>query len=166
MKTNHPHFFFTISLILSANHFSSQATDFNAQNKVSLIPVSNETGDKYGFKSQNNEIVIPPIYDAFSNLSKGRTAVEINSFWGFIDTSGKKVTPIKYQVVYDFYEDRACVSCDNIKFGCIDKSGKEVIPLKYDYIIDYSDRIAVVNIGDKFGFIDINGNEIIPLKYD
>lgn len=156
MKMNTKHFFIiAVSLIFSAIQFSCRANDQCSQSRDHLIPVSNEFGNKYGFQSQNGEIVIPPIYDAVSKFSEGRAAVEINGFWGFIDKSGKKVTPVKYQVVYDFNEGRACVSRDDKKFGCIDKSGKEVIPLKYDNVIDFSDSLAVVNIGAKFGFIDI-----------
>jgi hypothetical protein len=47
----------------------------------------------------------------------------------------------------------------------------EIVPLKYDYVLNFSDGLAKVGIGDrevgyKYGFIDTMGNEIIPLIYD
>jgi len=98
--------------------------------------------------------------------------------YGFIDTAGKEVIPLKYDYYVEgdylgypyFSEGLARVSKGKdsfvLKYGFVDKAGIEVIPLKYDYVTDFTEGLAVVMLNDKYGFIDQNGKEVIPLIYD
>ncbi len=92
--------------------------------------------------------------------------------YGYIDKTGKEVTPLKYDYKYDYANNftsesggLAAVRLDD-KWGYIDKTGKEVIPLKYDTAYDFSEGIVQVGFNDKYGFIDKSGKEIIPIKYE
>jgi hypothetical protein len=51
--------------------------------------------------------------------------VKLNGKWGFIDTAGKEVIPLKYDVAGWFCEGLAMVIL-NGKYGFIDKTGKYV----------------------------------------
>lgn len=55
------------------------------------------------------------------------------------------------------------------KWGYKDQHGKIIITAKYDFAFDFSEGLAVVNIGGmddgSWGFVDKTGKEIVPLKY-
>jgi serine/threonine protein kinase len=89
--------------------------------------------------------------------SKGR--------YGYVDTSGKKVIPLKYGKAEDFSDGLALVKLNN-KYCYIDTNGKIVISLKYDFIGDFSDGLALVKLNGKYGYIDKKGRKIISPKYD
>ncbi|MDR0725210.1 MAG: WG repeat-containing protein, partial [Prevotellaceae bacterium] len=84
--------------------------------------------------------------------------------WGYADTTGKVVIPLKYEWVEHFSEDLAGVKSDG-KFGFVNRKGKVVIPLKYESIERFSEGLAMVKSDGKYGFVDKDGNEVIPLKY-
>ena len=44
--------------------------------------------------------------------------------------------------------------CENGKFGYVDEKGKECIEGKYDYAEEFSEDLAVVQVGRYFGYID------------
>ncbi len=89
-----------------------------------------------------------------------------NGRWGYIDKTGKEVTPLKYDYYgSDFSEGLAVVQL-NGKCGYIDKTGKEVIPLMYNAVGSYCEGLAMVNLNGKCGYIDKTGKEVIPLMYD
>lgn len=92
--------------------------------------------------------------------------------YGFMDRSGKMITPIHYDEAYDFSNGRAYVKKDN-KAGYIDRSGKEVIPLKYAKGTAFSLGLASVTVesapGDtdeSWGFIDTMGKYVISPQYE
>lgn len=55
--------------------------------------------------------------------------------------------------------------CENGKFGYVDEKGKECIEGKYDYAEEFSEDLAVVQVGRYFGYIDRKGEIVIPLQY-
>ena len=88
-----------------------------------------------------------------------------NGEWDYVDKNGNAITPVKYDVLYEFREGLAKVKL-NRKWGFIDKTGKEVIPFMYDSADWFSEGLARVKLNEKWGFIDKVGKEVIPLKYD
>lgn len=91
--------------------------------------------------------------------------------WGFIDSLGREITPLKYDQVWEFSEGLAAVNigaigCEGGKWGFIDKKGKVVIPIKYDYVgmIDggydlfgFQFGKAIVGLGKESFYIDKKG---------
>jgi len=104
--------------------------------------------------------------------------VKLNDKYYFIDTGGKEVTPLKYDLARKFSNGFAVVGVINGKVstdggesytyrkGFVNKQGKEAIPLKYDGAEDFQEGVAQVRLKDKRGGIDKRGREIIPIKYD
>lgn len=100
--------------------------------------------------------------------------------YGFIDTTGREICPLKYDQVWEFSEGLAAVNvgaseCQGGKWGFIDRTGKEVIPLIYDYVgmIDSGYDLfgfqfgrAIVGIGEESFYIDKKGatTKIPPRK--
>lgn len=146
---------------------------------------------KVGFKDKNDNVVIAPKYDRVGRFSYGYAWVELNWKKGFIDQTGKEITPLKYLPTDQGFSqigiapvaikinqsDEITSGLIILKWGFIDKTGKEITPLKYDHVNEIPSReIIDVCVGCKWnngsckggtwGFIDKLGNEVIPLIYE
>lgn len=115
-------------------------------------------------------------WDAGNGFSEGLSMItegaKARGNKGFIDKTGKKVVPVKYDYVKDFSEGLAAVAIigesDNL-YGYIDKTGKMVIPQRYFRANSFSEGLAAVAMGKDtkyWGFIDKTGTEVIPCKYE
>ena len=82
---------------------------------------------------EKKEIRLNKAYTSVDDLSEGIAIVELNGKYGYIDTTGKEITDIKYEKANKFYNGMASVFV-NGKWGYINKSGKEIIPVKYDSV--------------------------------
>ena len=80
----------------------------------------------------DNEIFRSNKYYWIDTFREGLAAIQLNRKWGYIDTDGREICPIKYDDIGYFKGGIAVVNL-NKKWGFIDKTGKEVIPLKYDW---------------------------------
>lgn len=106
--------------LFSANVFSQ--TDWT------LIPY--RQGDKWGYVSENKEVVFAPRYSDASWFSGGFAPVKVGTKWGYIDRSGKMVIPAKYTSAKPFrkgYMPNGNSGGDSLLFAAvtIDNSGYE-----------------------------------------
>lgn len=142
-------------------------------------------GEKMGFANLAGQTVIPCQYDIAQEFVEGMAAVCKDQKWGYIDSLGNEVIPIKYysQERYDgltcddwnelgapdeannFHEGLVMVMKDG-KAGYFNKEGKTVIDFQYDRAADFSEDFAAVKKNDKWGFIDKEGKSTIECKYD
>lgn len=88
----------------------------------------------------------------YSNLYQVR-----NNKYGLIDKEGNEMTAIKYDKLFDKFEDGLLGVKLNEKYGAIDTKGKEIIPLKYDYIKIVSSKEIVVSVNGKTFTINASG---------
>ncbi|MES2590758.1 MAG: WG repeat-containing protein [Bacteroidota bacterium] len=96
--------------------------------------------------------------DKTYKFSNDVAIVKLKDKYGWIDKTGKEITPIIYDEIYDFSEGLAGVRL-NDKWGFIDKTGKEVISIKYDAIhSSFSKGRAEAALNGKDGYIDKSGN--------
>jgi hypothetical protein len=78
-------------------------------------------------------------------LGNGFVAVALNDDkWEVIDKTGKEITPLKYDEVYDFRDGFAMVRL-NDKWGFIDTTGNVIIPLKYDFAYSSAKALPALN---------------------
>ena len=90
--------------------------------------------------------------------------VKLDGKCGLVNTEGKEVVPVKYDVVSDFGEGFAIVERDN-KYGYVNTKGEEVIEPKYDGAGYFHDGLAHVKLADKHGYVNTKGEVVIPLEY-
>lgn len=133
-------------------------------NAQSLKSFSDEYG-KYGFKDENEKIIIPAKFEFAQPFREGLAAVMSNNKWGYIDEKGLEIIPFKYDNARAFSEDLAAV-CQSGKCGFIDKKDVLIVPFKYQGTDNFSSGLALVFNDGKCGFIDKTGLEKIPLQYD
>lgn len=121
-----------------------------------------ELNKKFGFINSKGEVAIPLIYDNAHDFYSWQrngylTNVRLGNKEGVIDTSGKEIILIKYDLVGLFREGLAAVTMDFIpavdsKNGYVDSVGNLVIPMIYNSAGNFSEGIAAVskNWGKKF----------------
>lgn len=101
----------------------------------------------YMFLNNKGEVVIDlSEYDSVRPFSEGLAVVEKKGKFGYIDTEGNVVIPIKYIDADDFYGGTASVETVE-DYLTIDKDGK-VISSSYDYIeVDDDSEFYVISTG-------------------
>lgn len=143
-----------------------------------LATVSFDQGQ--GIINNKGETIINPNSTSeytikFSEFSEGLAKVSRNRFskyydgvsniYGFINTKGDMVIPLKYYDALSFSEGVAKVS-DGQKHGFIDKNDKLIIPLQFEEASSFKSGLASVYQGGKCGYIDKKGKLVIPIIYD
>ena len=61
-----------------------------------------QANGKCGYINQNNEEVLPLIYDSVGSFNEGLAAVEKDGQYGYIDINGRFVIPLLYDLAYGF----------------------------------------------------------------
>ena len=116
-------------ILLAAMVLLAAPTGLTAQNN--LNPIQNEDG-LYGFKDQDNKVVIPCQWIHAGLFSEGLAPVmDDNDKYGYINNTGKLVIPCKWSDTMYFSEGLAPVQDENGKWGFIDKKGRVIIPCKW-----------------------------------
>ena len=147
-------------LILSVIFFFSCPA--NAQQVLYVFKGEN---GKYGFRTPEKKVTIPPKYDDAYDFRENLATVNLGNKWGYINKAGKEIIPIKYQEALDFNEGMGIVKL-NEKWGFVDQSGKE-IAIRYSGVAadGFNEGLAGVRLGEKWGYINKVGKEITPIKY-
>ncbi len=88
--------------------------------------------DKIGFIDNKGNWIVQPTYDKVRAFVNGLAPVSSDKNWGYINTSGEVVIPLKYRDAEIFSEDGlAPVKVDKL-WGFINTKGEMVIEDKYD----------------------------------
>ena len=98
---------------------------------------------------REGRILVPPgKYDKISPYSEeGFSLVERNGLFGYIDTVGEEVIPLRYPEARSFSNGYAAVFRADKGWGYIDCSGKESIPCRFLSAGDFQDGLATVRLG-------------------
>jgi hypothetical protein len=139
--------------------------------------------DKCGVVDIEGNIIINPTESEYSHIdffSEGRAMVQVKNnktiLVGYIDTTGKLLTPLIYNVLSSSFNDGMAFVCKRISgvqpydvqlFGYINLDGEEVIPCQYYSAQVFHNEYAVVkNSSNMWGVIDKENNTIIPFEYN
>ncbi len=103
-----------------------------------------KNGNKNASKaSGNDKWGVTEKYDAAGPFSNGLARVKKGIKWGYIDSTGSVIIPLKYNEVENFYDNLARVRLGQ-KWGLMDASGKEIIKPTFDAIYEFKDGKAKV----------------------
>jgi len=139
---------------------------------------SGRTIDKYGYKTEDGDVVISPIYDDAKKFSEGLAAVRTSVLskdytkdWGYINIQGNVKIDFKYGTAFPFSEGLAAVGTWDKEnritiYSYIDKTGKQAFTGEYEYARNFSEGLAAVVKDKKYGYIDKKGKVIIPFEYE
>ncbi len=129
-------------------------------------------GARVIYINKSGKTVIPPKYCSgllFNNKLAAvakRVSNTSTLLWGYIDTKGKEVIPLKFQQAgyFDADTDLAPVKQNN-HYGSINSKGEIVIPIKYEQISSFKEGLAIVKKNGLWGYINPKGKIVIPFKY-
>lgn len=146
---------------------------------------------KYGFVDANGNNLTPAKYDWVGNPSNGITLCRIGTMYGFVNNTGKEITPFIFTSADAFKEDVTWAKlnqseADKVRRGeplpaaaaasqlkqaqklvLIDKEGSVLTDAVYTSAYQPTEgRIAATDSNDKSGWLDYQGNVAIPFIYD
>ena len=85
--------------------------------------------------------------------------------WGYMDTTGRIVIPMRYERAQDFSEGLAAVEIDG-RWAFIDRTGNEVIPARFISVYNFKSGMARVEIAPgSWRYIDRSGKIVIDLEF-
>jgi len=118
------------------------------------------------------------VYYIQSDIRHGmnNTCYPLDSKVGYIDKSGRLLTPLRYHEARDFFEGLAAVRMSPTgKYGFIDRKGAIVIDFQFDEVGDFSEGVAGARVGrstvngirnpGSCGYIDRAGKFIIQAQF-
>lgn len=108
--------------------------------------------------------------NGYQEKVNGFIAIYQNGLWGYADSTGKRLTEIKYEKLGPFAEIR--FSRDGLfaltsrkgKLGLIDTFGKEILECKFDSIYN-EDNVMIGKVGNKLTGVTAKGVKINPELY-
>jgi hypothetical protein len=115
-----------------------------------LAPVSNSKGAR--FTDSEDE--------QFSSAVDDPEHADPNQRWGFIDTEGRLVIPMKFDQVSQFREGLARAR-QGRKWGFIDRTGTFVVPPVYEWVMSFGNGVAMVVKDGMIFLVDKKGKVIV-----
>ena len=79
-------------------------------------------GEKWGFRTPDGAVAIPPTFDGAGSFSEGLARVRQDWLWGFIDTTGTIIIEPRFEQARHFTNGHAKVK-EAGRWGLIDRSG-------------------------------------------
>lgn len=119
---------------------------------------------KYGFKDENEKVIISPQYEYAFDFVINKAVVKNNGRWGFINTNNQVLTSFEYKKCANFMKDVALIQKES-GIGLLNSSGDVVVEPVYDAIEILDNELFIVN---KMGKHALHGSSKIltDLKYD
>jgi hypothetical protein len=114
----------------------------------------------YQFFDTKGKEVFQVKADYIGDFREGLAPINIGEKWGFVNTNGKVVIPIKYKDANSFSDGLASVIDSNDKVGFINTKGKMVIPAVYEsgaYQAEFDCGLIYVQKGKWEGYINKKG---------
>lgn len=91
------------------------------------------------------------------------TWVREGDIYGFINTSGAEIIPLKYEKAYTLDDDNGMFAKLNGKWGCINRNNTVIIDFKYDWLYRFENGFGF-ELGNKAGLLDSIGNLKIEIE--
>ncbi|HMX56709.1 MAG TPA: WG repeat-containing protein [Leptospiraceae bacterium] len=135
-----------------------------------LVSYSDSGSHLMGYVDRSGNVQIPARYTAAYDFKEGLAAVKQacgteNCPFGYVDQSGQvRIAPHSNLTGAPFYNGRATIQNDKMKFGLIDPSGAIIVSPIYDSLEPAGAGLYRARREGKAGFIDRNG-KIISGKF-
>lgn len=114
-----------------------------------------------GFVNEQLQVKIKASYDFVSPLHDGIAAVQLKDAWGFIDATGKRITPLEYVDFNSWNEGLIPVQNREGRWGYLNYQGRVAIPFIFDEANTFRFGRAPASKNQKYGMIDRSGKFVI-----
>ena len=147
----------------------SEARDF--VDGVAVIGVGCKkfgNGGKWGLINKNGDYVILPQYTYIGAFFDKCAWVQLKSTFGYINTKGEQITPLKFSNVGDFHEGLAAVKEEKKcgLYGYINTNGEYHLDPSFEKASNFKNGIAIVKKNKKYGIINKQGTFLVEPIYD
>lgn len=109
--------------------------------------------------------VTDSLYTEMSEVVDGYLWVNKGDLYGYIDTTGRAITPFIYDEVSSFRDGRARVARDSM-YGYINHKGEEVIAVQYKEVTLFRLGLASVRTDSNWLVIDTAGSALSSHGFD
>ncbi len=121
-------------------------------------------GGKVGYRAADGTVVVPPAYDAGSEIIGGYAIVVQGGLRGYLDASGRLAIPLRFTDVRAFHAGLAGAAAGG-KYGLIDTTGAWTVPPLCEGIYEAKEGFWRFRRDGAWGFLDARGREAIPARY-
>ena len=129
-------------------------------------------GDRYGYLNEQNQVVIPAVFDTTDSFLSSYAKVKFQGKYGIIDRQGKAKTGFIYDSK-DFIANSELgyifATRNNLQ-RIVDIEGNTIIPAQsqYDSIdrLNTEDGYAIAVKNDLEGAVDLEGKILLPIEYE
>jgi len=149
-------------------------TKYNGLTPVSREVTNKESGKmetKWYYAGNSGKVAIKQLYDRAEPFNEHGLALvrldqDTNERYGFIDSIGREVVPIIYDLLFRFNDLGFANAKRNGKWGYVNQKGEEVIPLEYSMTEFFKNDLVKVCQNNKWGYINYRNEVVVPIKYD
>jgi hypothetical protein len=137
-----------------------------------------QAGKKWGYIDRHGNVVIQPKYDYAGKFVDGLALVGLGDERVCIGSSGKAefTIPAEVRRVRNASHRRVWFMDAKERWGLFDDRGRVLIPPQYDTVSEFSEGLAMVNLGAKdvgigdkvggeWGYVDVQGKRVIAVQY-
>lgn len=137
------------------------------------VPASNDKG-KWGYVNDSGASVINYSYDEALTFDNGLAKVRKGDNWGIINTDGKEIVPVKYNLIEKYAPSIYRVAAggkikDGVlldeKYGFINSTGEILLKPEYEEIGQFKNGVAYIKKGDLYGYINDKIELIVPCRF-
>lgn len=124
---------------------------------VNQVLFNIKSNGKYGCMDKQGKTIIEPKFDDIQCSEDNLIPFEVDEKSGFVNQTGEIVLEPQFYLTRmgysKYFSEDLAVVCMNRRCGFIDSTGNYVIEPKFDYAENFSDGLALVQIGS-YDFLD------------
>lgn len=124
---------------------------------------------KFGLFSAAGRLLIPVKYDFIRTPGETRlfTSARLGDSMGFVDMTGKELTPFRYKHAWPLSDDFGYISIppeEGSKCGLINREGEEIAAPEYDRVWAVMPGVAMLDRGGKRSLVGRDGKRLTEYK--
>lgn len=161
----------------------SEDTEVKATPKLKLFLF--EKDGLYGYKDEQNAVVLEATYRMANDFVNGMTEVVDDKGWAYINGKGEVLArPFIYDNGPDYFQEGLARFVEDEKIGFLDENGEKQIPADFDFAHPFNSGLSAAcmgckekpfttesgehmqMVGGKWGFINKKGSWVVPCEYE
>nr|WP_294861935.1 WG repeat-containing protein [uncultured Fluviicola sp.] len=119
-----------------------------------------EKASKWGYINLQNQVVVPPMYEAAESFKSGLGVIQLLTLKGAINAKGETVIPVEHTTIKALDESHFLVSLGAF-YGIYTNKGKLVVPLEYVQIRKVQDDFYILTKGTELHYFYVPENKLI-----
>jgi hypothetical protein len=130
-----------------------------------LTPFYDENSGDYGYKNEQGQIVIAPVYDEAEEFKHDVAIVRSGDHYGLIDESGKTILPVEFDTLYVYNYGWVQATKNKTEY-LYNSQGEQLLQLP-DLVWWYVPQEGIIRSKKQTGWgaLNMKAEIVIPFKY-